>query len=211
MWIKARFCGFLSGEILRIYKCLNFSTFAARNYYENFSVRQNQPNLKKPIPLAPGVRCAFFPVLLLTSALSWGQGGELVKLDKLQQIIQDEKEQIQVINFWATWCAPCMKELPLFEKLTANRKDVRVLLVSMDMDMDPDVEKVRKFVIRKQIHSQVLILNERNPNQWIEKLDKNWSGALPATLVVNNKTGKRKFVEKELHEGDLEKLIAAVQ
>lgn len=178
---------------------------------KSFSVHQNPPNLKRRIPLGQRVRYAFFLVLLLTSALSWGQGGELVKLDKLQQLIQNEKEQIQVVNFWATWCAPCIKELPLFEKLTADRKDVRVTLVSMDLDLDPDVEKVRKFVMRKKIHSQVLILNERNPNQWIEKLDKNWSGALPATLVVNNKTGKRKFVERELHEGDLEKLIAAVQ
>jgi len=178
---------------------------------KSFSVHQNSPNLKRRIPLGPRVRYALFLVLLLTSPLSWGQGSELVKLDKLQQLIQNEKEQIQVVNFWATWCAPCIKELPLFEKLTADRKDVRVTLVSMDLDLDPDVEKVRKFVMRKKIHSQVLILNERNPNQWIEKLDKNWSGALPATLVVNNKTGKRKFVERELHEGDLEKLIAAVQ
>jgi thiol-disulfide isomerase/thioredoxin len=149
--------------------------------------------------------------LLFLSELVMGQGGEMVKLTGLQQIIQDEKEQIQVVNFWATWCAPCIKELPLLEKLNADRKDVRVRLVSMDMDLDPDPEKVRKFVTRKKIQSQVLILNERNPNNWIDKLEKSWSGALPATLIVNNKTGKRKFVEKELHEGDLEKLIAEVQ
>ena len=101
--------------------------------------------------------------------------------------------------------------MPLLEKLNADRKDVRVRLVSMDMDLDPDPEKVRKFVARKKIVSQVLILDERNPNQWIDKVDKNWSGALPATLVVNNKTGKRKFVERELHEGELESLIAEVQ
>lgn len=178
---------------------------------KKISVHQNTSNPKKGITLGSKVRYPLFLVLFLTSPLSWGQGGELVKLDKLQQLIQAEKEQIQVINFWATWCAPCIKELPLFEKLTADRKDVRVMLVSMDMDLDPDADKVRKFVTRKKIQSQVLILNERNPNQWIEKLDKNWSGALPATLVVNNKTGKRKFVEKELHEGDLEKLIASVQ
>ena len=70
---------------------------------------------------------------------------------------------------------------------------------------------MRKFVARKKIQSEVIILNEKNPNSWIDKLEKDWSGALPATLVVNNKNGKRKFVEKELHEGDLEKLIAEVQ
>ena len=176
-----------------------------------FSAYQNLLNPVRPLPFSRVMRLTVFLVLSLISPLSWGQGGEVVKLDKLQQLIQNEKEQIQVVNFWATWCAPCIKELPLLEKLKTERKDIVVRLVSMDIDLDPDVEKVRKFVIRKKIQSQVLILNERNPNQWIEKLDKNWSGALPATLVVNNKTGKRRFVEKELHEGDLEKLIAEVQ
>jgi thiol-disulfide isomerase/thioredoxin len=163
------------------------------------------------IPLGLNIRTVSLLGLILASHFSMAQGGELVKLEHLQQRMQSEKEQIQVVNFWATWCAPCLKELPLFERLNGERKDVKVVLVSMDMDLDPDPEKVRKFVVRKKILSEVLILNERNPNQWIDKLDKNWSGALPATLVLNNKNGKRKFVEKELHEGDLEKLIAEVQ
>lgn len=149
--------------------------------------------------------------LLFFSLACYGQRNDLVKLDRLQQLIQSDKEQIQVINFWATWCAPCLKELPLFEKINMERKDVHVLLVSLDMDLDPNPEKVRKFVIRKKIKSEVLILDEKNPNQWIDKLDKSWSGALPATLVVNNRTGKRKFVERELHEGEIEKLILEVQ
>lgn len=157
------------------------------------------------------IRIALILLILAPGSICMGQSAELVKLDKLQKIIQNEQEQIQVINFWATWCAPCLKELPLFEKIHTNTKDVLVRLVSMDMDLDPDPEKVRKFVIRKKIQSQVLILNEQNPNLWIDQLDKAWSGALPATLVINNKTGKRKFVEKELHEGDLEKLIADVR
>jgi thiol-disulfide isomerase/thioredoxin len=167
-------------------------------------------NLSKGNPLSPIMKVVWIGLLFI-SPLCRGQGGDLVKLSKLQQIIQNEKEQIQVVNFWATWCAPCLKELPLFEKLRLERKDILVRLVSMDMDLDPDPEKVRKFVARKKIQSEVYILDERNPNEWIDKLDKNWSGALPATLVVNNKTGKRKFVEKELQEGDLDKLIAEVQ
>jgi thiol-disulfide isomerase/thioredoxin len=160
---------------------------------------------------ASSIKISLIFLLMLVAVISQGQSGELVKLDKLQQTIQSEKNQIQVVNFWATWCAPCLKELPLFEKLNQDRGDVHILLVSMDMDLDPDPEKVRKFILRKKIQSKVLILDERNPNQWIDKVDKGWSGALPATLVINNKNGKRKFVERELHKGELEKLIADVR
>ncbi len=136
---------------------------------------------------------------------------KIVKLPELQEMIAAKSDQIKVINFWATWCAPCVKEMPLFEKIGMERQDVKITFVSMDLDLDPDPTKVYKFVTRKKIQSQVVILDEKNPNLYIDLIDKSWSGALPATIVVNTKTGQRKFVEKELHEGELEKLIAEVQ
>lgn len=143
--------------------------------------------------------------------LSAQEQARIVKIDELKTLISAKDDHIKVINFWATWCAPCVKEMPLFEKLDQERDDVKVTFVSMDLDLDPDPAKVYKFVTRKKIQSEVLILDEKNPNSWIDTIDKSWSGALPATIVINGKTGQRKFVEKELHEGDLEKLIAEVQ
>jgi thiol-disulfide isomerase/thioredoxin len=149
--------------------------------------------------------------LLLVAFTANSQKAEVVKLDQLQSFIQAKTDHIKVINFWATWCAPCIKELPLFEKLGQDRSDVQVTLVSMDLDLDPNPEKVHKFVARKKLQSKVLILDAKDPNSYIDQIDKNWSGALPATIIINSKTGQRKFVEKELHEGELEKLIAEVQ
>jgi thiol-disulfide isomerase/thioredoxin len=146
-------------------------------------------------------------VLAPTTAM--GQA-KIVKLAELKKVMEAPGEEIRVINFWATWCAPCIKELPLFEKLNRERKDVAVTLVSMDMDLDPNPAKVHRFVAKKKLASTVLILDESNPNAYIDEIEKQWSGALPATIVINSKTGKRKFVEKELHEGDLEKLIDEV-
>lgn len=135
----------------------------------------------------------------------------VVKLPELKKVMESPGDEIRVINFWATWCAPCIKELPLFEKLNRERQDVAVTLVSMDLDLDPNPAKVHRFVAKKKLESTVLILDESNPNAYIDEIEKQWSGALPATIVINSKTGKRKFVERELHEGDLEKLLAEVQ
>jgi thiol-disulfide isomerase/thioredoxin len=142
----------------------------------------------------------------------FAQKAEVIRLADLQKIIDSKSEKIQVINFWATWCGPCIKELPLFEKLhQEKRPDVKVTLISMDLDLDPNADKVHRFISRKNIQSEVFLLDEKNPNEWISKIEKQWSGALPATIVINQKTGQRKFVEKELHEGDLERLIAEVR
>ncbi len=160
--------------------------------------------MKKPLVLI---------LLALGLLLAFGasaQKARVVKLPELQKVLEGPGEEIRVVNFWATWCAPCIKEMPLFEKLKKERPDVKVTLVSMDLDLDPNPEKVHRFVARKKLTSSVLILDETNANDYIDKIDTQWSGALPATIVINSKTGKRIFVEKELHEGDLEKLIDEV-
>lgn len=138
------------------------------------------------------------------------QPAQQIKLNELQRIINTPSEKVQVINFWATWCAPCVKEVPYFEKVNQENKSVEVTLISMDYDLDPNPEKVYRFISRKNLQSKVLILAEQNPNHWINKIDKSWSGALPATLIINSANGKRKFIQKELHEGELEKMIEEV-
>lgn len=131
---------------------------------------------------------------------------EIIKFKKLDAMVKEQGNQIRVINFWATWCAPCIKEIPYFEK-AANKygNDVDVNLVSLDYA--DQIARVNKFVERKKITSQVFILDETDHNTWIDRLDKSWSGAIPATLLVNQSTGERTFIEGELKEGDLERQI----
>jgi thiol-disulfide isomerase/thioredoxin len=151
-----------------------------------------------------------FTLSIFLHSLLLAQDAEQIHLKDLQNAINTPSERIQVFNFWATWCGPCVKEIPLFEKLNQENKSVEVTLVSMDYDLDPNPDKVNRFVARKKIQSKVVILAETDPNSWIDKIDKDWSGALPSTLIINTKSGKRKLVQKELREGDLEKLIEEV-
>ena len=136
---------------------------------------------------------------------------KVVKLAELEKLINTPSEKIQVINFWATWCGPCVKEMPLIEKLGQERGDIRITLVSMDLELDSNPNKVFKFVERKAIKSDVLILDAPDPNSWIDKIEKQWNGSLPATIIINTKTGKRAFAGKELKEGELESLIESVK
>lgn len=156
-------------------------------------------------------------VLTISFAMTLGtlsllaQDVETIKIGDLQKLMTAQSDKILVLNFWATWCAPCIKELPLFEQLNASRKDVEISLVSIDLDLDPNPEKIHRFIARKKLKSRILILDETDPNSWIEKIDRDWSGAIPATLVLNPATGMRKFVKKELMEGELEQLIDSVK
>ncbi len=151
-------------------------------------------------------------IILITVSIheAHAQQIRVIKFPELQQIIATSSSSIQVINFWATWCAPCVKELPLFEKLNAeNRESIKITLINLDFA--DKLDRVKAFVDRKKMKADILLLDEIDYNQWIDKVDKHWGGAIPATLVINPQNGKRKFIERELVEGELEKLIEEVK
>jgi len=135
----------------------------------------------------------------------------LIKADELMKRINVPSDTTYVINFWATWCAPCVKELPYFEKLNENYKDkkVKVLLVSIDFIKDYE-KKLVPFVKKKKLQSEVLSLNESKPNEFIDKINTKWSGSIPATMIVNNKEKYNEFFEKELTYEFLETKVKAL-
>ncbi len=153
-------------------------------------------------------RILIFCLFFFSVATAFAQ--ESISLLQLKKELSSGSK-VKVINFWATWCAPCVKEIPLFEKYRQEHDNIDMLLVSMDYDLDPNPDKVKMFVQRKKIQSRVLILTEANPTEWIDQIDKDWSGALPATLVINPQTAKRKLIEGEIKEGELEKIIETLK
>lgn len=148
-------------------------------------------------------------LLLLTAGLvgavpGFAQRVTVLRFPALQQRLTRPSDTTYVVNFWATWCAPCVKELPGFEQIrTANaHQNVKVLLVSLDYASQLD-KKIRPFVKQRGLKSEVLVLNEPNPNDWLGQVDAKWSGALPFTLIFNNKTRQRVTFERELSQAEL--------
>jgi thiol-disulfide isomerase/thioredoxin len=145
--------------------------------------------------------------LLVGLNVGLSQSVSVIKFDQLEKLMHSKSEKVQVINFWATWCAPCVKELPLFEQVHATQSEkVKVTLISLDYA--DQLNKVKSFVNRKKIKSPVFLLDEIDYNSWIDRVDTGWQGAIPATLVINPSTGQRKFIDHELKEGELEGIIA---
>lgn len=143
-------------------------------------------------------------LLLALPSYTQAQQVALIKLPELQKRLSRQTDTTYVVNFWATWCAPCVKELPYFEQVnTAYAKQkVKVLLVSMDYASQLD-KKVKPFVLKRGLKSEVVLLNETDPNSWMDKVDGKWSGALPFTLMINNRKQKRAAFEQEFTQPEL--------
>jgi len=121
-------------------------------------------------------------------------------------MIQANGGDIKVINFWATWCKPCIEELPYFEEVNHTYDNVEVILVSLDLPTAVDT-KVKSFLEKKSIQSKVVLLDETDFNAFIDKIDPRWSGAIPATLIVDNSGKRSAFYEKQFQAGELDSAI----
>jgi len=145
------------------------------------------------------------------SLLAKSQTVPVIGLTDLDSRLAKGKDTTYVVNFWATWCGPCVKELPYFEALEkANKgKAFKVLLVSLDFANQLE-SKVVPFVKKKELVSEVVLMDEARPNKWIPQVSEKWTGALPATLFVNAQKKTRHFHEGSFENGDIEKLLTEI-
>lgn len=141
-------------------------------------------------------------ILLLVLFSGKMQAQNLTIFDSFSQLekrLDSESDTVFVVNFWATWCKPCVEELPFFMKLDSafQQRPMKLILVSLDFKKMAET-KVAPFLKNRQIGAETILLADPDANSWIEKVDPKWDGAIPATLVVKKK-------QREFHRVQFEK------
>lgn len=148
--------------------------------------------------------------LAFTSYKGHTQNIEYIKVPELEAILQNPDNKLYVVNFWATWCAPCIKEFPLFEKVSKDYNTSKVEFIMISLDFPSQVEKqLIPFLEKNKVTLRVVLMNDLDYNSWIDKVDKSWQGDIPATLVFNNVKKSRQFHTGEVDEQGLRKMINA--
>ena len=120
------------------------------------------------------------------------------KIGEIEEIIQKSDHPV-IISFWATWCLPCIHEIPYLQETVKKyqHKNVELVLVSLDFkESYPAV--IESFVKKNQYEARFYWLNETNADHFCPKIDPKWDGSIPATLFVNNRTNYRKFYDRQL-------------
>lgn len=127
-----------------------------------------------------------------------------------KQELKSNSDTLLVMNFWATWCKPCVMELPHFEELNKKYKNQKIKVVLVSLDFEKDIEtKLKPFLLRKNIQSKVIALTDSRQSTWIDQVSPEWSGALPASIFI--KSGKFYFFEQDFETfEDLEKLTFSI-
>jgi len=158
--------------MLRFYKSFSFLLVLTLFF---FSFKGSEKNNAKPI-----LKTQSIPVY---------------NFEGFKHMLNYEDDKTYIINFWATWCKPCVKEMPYFEKIGKNFKDKNVEVILVSLDFPNNLEsRVLPFIEKNNLKSRVVLLDDANQNRWIPLVSETWSGAIPATLIYNK--NKRTFYEQ---------------
>lgn len=129
----------------------------------------------------------------------------------LEPLLYTNSDTTFIVNFWAMWCAPCVKELPYFEEYLQQHSGEKTAVLLVSMDFPNDIEsKLLPFLNDRQVyHSSVVLLDAPDANSWIDRIEPSWSGAIPATLIFNRDTSV--FLSHPFEElADLEEAVRSI-
>ena len=149
----------------------------------------------------------FVAAFLIFAVPGISQDVKSVKITDLENTIKESKTPL-IVNFWATFCVPCLEEIPYFQETAEQYKAKNVSLVFVSLDMKEAYPvKVNEMAKRLKLVYPVVWLNETNADYFCPKIDTSWTGGMPSSLFVNNATGYHKFFEEPLSKDKLEKEI----
>jgi thiol-disulfide isomerase/thioredoxin len=146
---------------------------------------------------------SFFLIVFILSLSSLSAQIPIMTFDEFEPHLHKNNDTTYVINFWATWCKPCIEEIPAFEELNRKFSDqpVKVLMVSLDFVRNLN-SRLIPFIEKNNMKAEVILLNDPKSHIWIEKVSSNWTGSIPATIIYNR--NKRSFYERTFTYDELE-------
>ncbi len=143
--------------------------------------------------------------ILLLPFLSSSQTVDVIKFEDLEAKYSSNSDTVYLVNYWATWCKPCVEELPDFIKINKELKDKPFKMILVSLDFPKQIEsRVIPFIQENQIEAEVVVLDD-DANVWINKVNKDWDGDIPVTQVIQK--NKKEFYNSTLNYKELKEII----
>lgn len=149
------------------------------------------------------MRASFIFVMLLAAVTALAQSYVKVSPAQVEEVLKRKTDTTYVVNFFASWCAPCILELPELQAFATEHQSEKVKLILVSLDFEEDAEEALIPLLHKYSITEPVWLLTESGNRWITRIDKHWNGSIPATLVVNQQSKKREFINQRVTRASL--------
>ncbi len=131
-------------------------------------------------------------------------------IGKIETLLSERKQGLTIINLWATWCPPCVAELPHFGNIYKqySDKDVRLYLINIEGKQAKD-SVLKPFLQKNPLPCHVYLLEDGGPEELEKVLKTELSGALPITIIYNSDGKIVKKFEDSITENDIKSVLEA--
>lgn len=151
------------------------------------------------------IKTLLLNLFILSSLHASSQTIEVVKFEKLESLWSNTNDTLYLVNYWATWCQPCVEELPEFIRIEKEMQGEKFKMILVSLDFPKQIDsRVLPFLEKNNINSQVVLLDD-DPNVWISRVHEDWEGAIPATQFIKN--NEKEFYNKALNYEQIKQII----
>ena len=156
------------------------------------------------------MRISVSALLLGAAALALPAPAPLRPLDEktFAQLTASHKGSVLLVDFWATWCAPCREEMPQLVQLERTYRGRGLRLVTISCDEPEDQSKAAEFLTQHGAPAPAYLKRVAEDEAFIDSVDRKWSGALPA-LFLYDRSGR--MVRSFIGETDASALEQAIR
>jgi thiol-disulfide isomerase/thioredoxin len=134
---------------------------------------------------------------------------QLAPLDEgvYRKILQQQRDRVVLVNFWATWCEPCREEMPHLAALERKLRNRGFALITISADEPEQEAEAFQFLKDQGVRFPAYLKRVENDDRFISSIDAKWSGALPALFLFDRHGSKAASFIGETEMKDLEAAI----
>jgi peroxiredoxin len=158
----------------------------ARNAIEALLANKDVP-VKTTKVFGCSIKWAEKEDLVAKSDAEWAKqpvGLQMIDEAGVKELLKNNSDKLRLINVWATWCGPCVEELPSFVAMNRMYRARDFELITISADNPEKKDKVLKALQKLQLSNTNYLFSIDDKYQLIEAIDPNWKGALPYTVLV---------------------------
>jgi len=127
--------------------------------------------------------------------LKYGNAAEI-----MEQAKSHTDREVVLLNFWATWCKPCVKEFPMIVELSRNYKKRGLIVYFISVDWLENEDQVKIFLKAQGVKGISYIKDRQNDELFINDISNSWSGAVPFTILIDKQGNLAEQWESEKSE-----------